>query len=232
MLVGEIYADILRESLEKYGISVISVPDNPHIAPQVSSHADMSACYLGEGRLVAARGVFDELKARCDLEIIEAQREQRPEYPDDVSLNACIFGGRLLHALKNTDGAVLEAARGAGYECIDVKQGYTKCSVCVLARDAIITGDAGIHALAGRLGVKSLLISAGHIALPGYGTGFIGGCCGKLSEGRIAFTGRLDEHPDGERILDFIAREGLEAVFLTEKPLFDVGSLLPIEEYC
>jgi len=101
----------------------------------------------------------------------------------------------------------------------------------VLRRNRIITADIGIHRVCEELGISSLLIEGGSIELKGYDTGFIGGCCGKISDNKIAFTGHLKKLKDEKRILNFIWDSGIEVVFLTNEPVFDVGSIIPVEEY-
>ncbi len=233
VLIGEKYAQILGNMFKKNGISVIKIPDNLNIAPQISSHADMSVCHIGGNKLVIARSISEKLRnaLKGTFEIIESESIQVPEYPGDIALNACVIGDKIFHTLTNTDKAIKDFAKQSKIKCFDVKQGYTKCSVCILNRNNIITSDKGIHALAETLGIRSLLICGGFIELSGYDTGFIGGSCGKISEKRIAFTGRLERHPDETRILDFIGQLGIEVVYLTDKPVFDIGSIIPIEEY-
>ncbi len=233
VLIGEKYAKKLGKILEELGIAVIAIPENPCIAPQIACHADMSVCHLGGNRLVAAQAVYDKLKAAVlphDLELIQASKPQKALYPDDTGLNVCIIGNKLLHNLKSTDPAVISAARLSGLEFHDLRQGYTKCSVCVLSSDKIITSDGGIHRIALSLGIESLLIKSGHIRLEGYDTGFIGGCCGKLSKDKIAFTGRLHGHPDENKIIAFIEKANIEIIYLSGERLFDIGSIIPIKE--
>ncbi len=232
LLIGEKYVNILGKILEMLGISVIPVPENPHIMPPLAFHADMSVCHLGGDLLTAAEGVYDVLKTRLPdgFRLVKAGKGQRAMYPWDVGLNVCIFGEKLMHNLKFTDPVVADETKTRGIEALNVKQGYTKCSVCVLTSKRIITSDKGIHETALRSGIVSLLISPGHIRLDGYDTGFLGGACGKLSANKIAFTGSLRAHPDEKRILSFIGDAGLEAVFLTDGEVFDIGSIIPILE--
>ena len=232
VLIGEKYANILGKIFAKQGISVISIPENPDIAPEIAFHADMSVCHIGENRIVAAHGVFDELKKRIpsDIQLLKAGKLQKEDYPDDIGLNVCIIGDKLLHNLKHTDPVIALETKILGLNSFNINQGYTKCSICVLRKDKIITSDKGIHELALKLGVASLLIRSGSIKLDGYDTGFIGGSCGKLSENKIAFTGKLNEHPDEEKILNFISEANIEVIYLSDVPVFDIGSIIPIQE--
>ena len=91
------------------------------------------------------------------------------------------------------------------------------------------------HPLYDRLFVEGfavLLIRPGHIALPGYDTGFIGGCCGKLAPDELAFAGALSSRPDGERMREFLHSRCVAPVELREGPLVDVGGILPLREHC
>lgn len=215
------------------GISVLGVPQNTGTAKPVAYHADMSLCHLGGDTLSVAVEIYDEFKKRVPerLKLIKGESGLRPEYPHDIGFNACIIGDRLLHNLRYTDKSIAKLARENRLRSYHVNQGYSKCSVCVLTRNRIITADAGIHRVCGELGIQSLLIKGGSIKLDGYDTGFIGGCCGKISPDKIAFTGVLKGLKDEKRILNFIWDSGMEAVFLTDKPVFDAGSIIPIEEY-
>lgn len=75
-----------------------------------------------------------------------------------------------------------------------------------------------------------LLISASGVELEGFDCGFIGGAAFKLSRETLAFTGRLNGHPDRDAILSFLDSRGVRSTYLTDRPLFDIGSGLPITE--
>ena len=75
-----------------------------------------------------------------------------------------------------------------------------------------------------------LEIEPGHILLPGFDTGFIGGATFKLSAHELAFTGELDGHPDRPAIEAFLEARGVEPVYLTTQPAFDIGSAVPLTE--
>ena len=46
----------------------------------------------------------------------------------------------------------------------------------------------------------------------------------------MAFTGRMDTHPDWDAIEHFLRCKGIEPVLLTEEVAFDIGSALPLTE--
>ena len=124
----------------------------------------------------------------------------------------------------------LEAARRMGLELIPVKQGYAKCSLCIVSENAVITADEGLAYTLCRAGLDVLKIIPGCIRLPGYGYGFIGGCCGKLDAATMAFAGDPLTHPDGKKILSFMERHGVKPRNLLGQgeKLIDIGSILPV----
>ena len=75
-----------------------------------------------------------------------------------------------------------------------------------------------------------LKILPGCIRLPGYGYGFIGGCCGKLDAATMAFAGDVLTHPDGRKILSFLERHGVccRNLLPEGEKLLDIGSILPL----
>ena len=55
-----------------------------------------------------------------------------------------------------------------------------------------------------------------------------GGCCGKISKDILAFTGKLSLHRDCDRIKSFLRNYNIYSLELSNKPLTDVGSILPV----
>jgi hypothetical protein len=72
-----------------------------------------------------------------------------------------------------------------------------------------------------------LMITPGHILLPGYDTGFIGGASGRIGD-TVIFNGDLSAHPDSDRIIRFIEDRGLKVRWFPEWPLKDIGSIISI----
>ena len=96
---------------------------------------------------------------------------------------------------------MLEFAENEGLNVINVNQGYSGCSVCVINDSAIITDDESIFTAAQNFLNDVLLIQKGSIRLNGYNYGFIGGCCGKISKNKLStqdfrqeFTGGVCVH--------------------------------------
>lgn len=219
----------IQKSLERRRIRVLTVEPCQNLALPVRSHADMQLLPLDESTVLISP-YQDLLKAELEQLGIKALvgEDFKAQYPEDVPYNAV----RVHHYCICNHKTVSPIAAAFWDKChlqpIRVRQGYTKCSVCVVDEQSIITSDLGIAKSAQTAGLDVLTISPGFIKLPGYDTGFIGGCTGKLSQNCMAFTGRLDSHPDAEAIRCFLRQRKIEPVELCNQPLTDIGSIIPI----
>lgn len=221
---GAKYREILEEPLQSLGLTPLWLPDNEAVDPRLSGHADLMLLHLGGNRLASSCGpeTAGALSA-LGFELIRAA-EQGREYPSDARLCACVVGGRCIHNFKISDPAI------TGFERVNVRQGYAKCCTCVVDEGSVITSDAGIARAAARHGMDVLGIRPGFIELEGFDTGFIGGAAFRISERALAFTGRLDSHPDKAEIEAYLRSRGIEPVYLTERPAFDIGSAVLLTE--
>lgn len=227
LIIGERYAPMLESALSRYGADVLWLPDDPDVDPRLAGHADLCVFYPGGGAVFAAPGVYDllvnYLTNRGYAVLRSAGQGQR--YPRDAGLCVCTTGEYTIYNSKTIDPALLGQLAGGR---IDVPQGYTKCSVCVVASDAIITADDVIASRAASAGMDVLKIAPGYILLDGFDYGFIGGASFKLDADTLAFTGTLDAHPDQAAIAAFLKKHGLRAVYLTDGPLFDIGGAVAL----
>ena len=199
----------LIEYLAGCGHEVCMLPRIPGPDPAIADHPDLVYCSLGPGRPVF-HGKISAVG--------------RP-YPSDVPYNACCTGRYFIHNLKYTVPELLAAAEDAGMTLVDVPQGYARCSCLPVAEDAVITADQGIIRACRAAGLTVLEVVPGHVVLPGYKYGFIGGCGGRIGD-TIVFHGNLSEHPDGMRIRSFIEDRGLKCVDFPDFPLTDIGSII------
>lgn len=227
LAVGGRYRTALEEGISRYTREkILWLPDNQDIDPRLAGHADLSV-FIGNGAVIAARGGYPYIVnylTRLNIPIILAER-QGPTYPKDAGLCICRTGR---YTIYNPKTANRQALAYLDPERIAVHQGYTRCSVCVVSDEGIITSDHAIASRASEFGLDVLEITPGHIFLEGYDYGFIGGASFTLNEDTIAFTGTLDEHPDKAAILAFLQKHRKTAVFLTKNPIFDVGGAVTL----
>ncbi len=220
----------VMSSLKIHGFEPITLPPAPYLAEGVASHADMLV-FIAFGRLfchatyyASNKKLLDRIISLSGLELTLSHENIGDKYPDDVIFNACIIGNRLICNKKTVSKLILDSATNANHEIIHVPQGYTKCSVTPVGDNALITADTAIADACSKHGMNVLLISKGHVSLPPYEYGFLGGAsgiCGSI----VYFCGSLDTHPDGETIKSFCAQNGAKAIELSNDKLQDVGTI-------
>ena len=225
LLIGERYRPLLAQSLAAQGLAVFWLPDNAAVDPRLAGHADLSVFVSGR-QAVAAEGIYPHIVNFLTNREYTVSRSNRqgPVYPNDAGLCVCGTGKYTIYDPETVDPAVLDILDDVP---VAVRQGYARCAAAVVDDHSIITADAGVSRAAKNAGMDVLDIAAGHIALDGYDTGFIGGASFLLNN-NVYFTGTQDEHPDRDRIIRFIAERGKKPVFLTDRPIFDIGGAIPV----
>lgn len=220
----------LVEQVAALGIEVVKVPPSADLDEPVQSHADMLFFHAGGERLILARGL-SELKpqlVRLGFTVIDAERNLERKYPKDVGLNLLSLGEFLFGNSTAVDPAVLK--NQTEKRLIPVRQGYAKCSCCVVDESHVITSDSGIARSLEAEGIDVLQVTTEGIFLEGYSCGLIGGCCGKIAPDKLLFTGSFTSYPDGDAIREFAARCGVSVLCLPNQELIDIGSILPLTE--
>ena len=200
---------VLIEYLAVTGCQVCLVPPLPQLEHAIADHPDLQYCSFGPDKPV--------FHGKASL--------IGSGYPADVPYNACCTGRFFIHNVKYTAPELLDAAKSAGMTFIDVRQGYSRCSCLPVDETSVITADRGISAACRKAGLTVLEITPGHVDLPGYSYGFIGGCAGRIGNS-ILFHGCLNEHPDGKSIRSFIEARGLICVDFPSFKLTDIGSII------
>ncbi len=222
--------EAISTELNSLEISVISVPQNKILHEPVSAHPDMQILHLGGGNFLSDISILDLLNIK-EISICEKFNNRRVayelgrEYPNDVLFNAVIMGKYIICNKKTVCNEIFLLEK----EIINVNQGYTKCSVAVVNDDAIITDDISIYkSVSGK--IDALYVEHGLVELNGYNYGFIGGACGKISKNILAFYGSIQKCKQYNDIKLFCSNHNVECISLSNKPLYDFGSLIPIIE--
>lgn len=220
-----------RAALERLGIEVVAVEPSPLLAAPVSSHADMLLHHVGGEKLFAAQ----QNSAHCrrlrqlGFQLLDCGTEPMGDYPWDIPLNIAAIGSIAVIGKKCPESELTRLYRKTK-TCIEVSQGYARCSICIVADNAVITADGGIASALLNAEFDVLKISPGGIAIDGYDTGFIGGCCGLTAPDTLAFCGDVRLLKDGERIISFARERGVYIEKLTDGIPKDVGGILPLAE--
>ena len=218
--------------LKDYGIDPLFVKASSELDEEIASHADIQAMYCGSKTAVISPNQTDLIRAIFELGCRVEVAENKPfsPYPNDVLLNQTILNDVLIG---NTDFAsekITEFASNNKLEILQTKQGYSKCSICIVSENAIITEDNGIANLLKNSQIDVLKIEPGNIYLSDKHYGFIGGASGKISKNEIFFNGNIEEHPSYAEIIAFLNNYNVKPVYSKSYKLTDIGSILPITE--
>lgn len=220
-----------EETLRSLGLDVIKTVRHPALYDAVAYHPDMVICPVSEDSMVVEPSMFDYFSRALSgrrLNLVKGQAQLSSNYPQNIAYNIAMVGNRAILYSKYADPIAVKEIRSRRLGLIEVKQGYAKCSTAVVNDNAIITSDKGIAKAAGASDIDVLLIRPGYIRLEGFEYGFIGGCCGRLADGIILFSGDPGTHPDWYRIKDFLEYYHIKAIGLDNGPLIDIGSIIPV----
>ncbi|MBQ8766565.1 MAG: hypothetical protein IJZ16_07150 [Clostridia bacterium] len=232
--VTAVFADCddnaLKTLFDDMLIKVVNVTENKHLEAPVSKHADILANFVGKSTFL----VDKNQKELCNFiennsgKSINLDNIKSP-YPNDCLLNFADIGDYIIcNKSILTEEIIKELPQKS---IIDVKQGYSKCSVCICKHNTIITDDISIFdAVSHYSNIKSLLVKKGSVGIKKYDYGFIGGCCGLIAKDTLLFNGDLSTHTDFDKIKEFLYDNHIKYIDIKGKPLTDIGSIIPIME--
>ncbi|MFA7636899.1 MAG: DUF6873 family GME fold protein [Monoglobales bacterium] len=228
VLVAADAPETVISGLKKLGIGVILGGKIDYAVKAVNCHIDTQILHIGDNVFVVSPLVYQHYRnVLTGAKLLVGESSGQSSYPDDAVYNAANTGRYVIHNFKYTDKTALSVLKE---EKIQVSQGYSKCSLCIVNENSVITEDKGIANSLERHNIDVLVISAGDVVLDGLQYGFIGGASGKLSEKILAFAGDITTHRDYERILKFCLDRGVGPISLCGGSLVDVGSIIPIIE--
>ena len=218
--------DAIKKQFAYRKIELLSAYPEPYIEKSLQRHADLSVCPIPNKAIVLSPSqiFLKEKLISVGFCVIMTNNEPNTPYPNDCILNYIQTNDYLIYNSRISNVISFNSIKHA----ISVHQGYIKCSVAPVAKNAILTDDIGIAEACKKNGLDVCLVRKGSVQLDGYPYGFIGGSCGKISKNEMAFCGNIDLHIDAHKIKNFLNQYGVQAVSLSDSPLMDVGSLLPL----
>lgn len=219
-----------EKTLKNHGIKVLKTAKSNNLYESVDGHPDMQIHHLGEDLFVCEKTLLSYYQKLIPDANILPGIKLSDKYPYDIAFNACKVGNFLFHNLNFTDYQILEYYKTNGVKLINVKQGYSKCSVCVINEKAIITSDVKIAEKARENGLDALFYNNNQIILKELSNGFIGGICGLIDRNMLAINGNVDKLDDNKRLLDFCQNYQVDLISLHDGIPEDIGSILPIKQ--
>lgn len=225
LIIGKKYTEEINElSALGYIIIPFSPPDN--LDDEISSHADLSFFKFDDGTLFINESLKGEIgESEGSFRRVWVEGLSSP-YPNDIKLNCALIGQNLLCNTKYASKEILDYAENNNIRIIHTNQGYSKCSVCVVSDNAVITEDDGIAYLLKNYQIEVLKISKGNVYLSDDHYGFIGGASGKLNNEELYFSGDISSHPDYDKILEFLNKHNIKPVYNKYRRLNDFGGFI------
>ena len=214
------------EYLISRGYKLLICPPSDLLYPAVCGHPDM-LMNICDKNIIVHKDMNNEFIHELEIlnyKVYKSNLTLQKLYPYNVFLNSLCLGDIFVHAVNFTDINLLSLLKNK--KLINIKQGYTKCSTCIVNDHAIITSDLSIAKALRLEKIDVLLLPPGDIILPGLNYGFIGGATGLIEDKVLAFYGHLDHYLYGNEVLEFLKKHKVEPVFLRNGKLVDRGSIL------
>lgn len=233
VIVDKRISKCVQNKIRANGINIIETPNCSNLYEAVSAHPDMLIHHIGGDEIIVAPNIYYDMYKKLEglnLKVIQGDTMLKSTYPDNVAYNVGRIGKIAIHNFKYTDKKIIKRLEEKELKLINVKQGYAKCSICIVNEKAIITSDRGIARELEKHDIDVLLIRSGYVDLPGLDYGFVGGASGLIDNKKILFCGDIREHPDFKIIKKFLRKYSVSFEVVEDKKLIDIGSIIPITE--
>lgn len=228
------FVDYRISEIEKNNLSKIKnselvlIPRCNNLYEAICGHVDIQLNIIDNKVIVQKemdKAFLDRLSS-LGVDYILSEKSLNSKYPDDIILNAYITDKYFIHNLKFSDKNLLKNVQHKFQ--INVKQGYTKCSILPLRENCAITSDKKIYNTLLNYSFKVLYVPPNDILLPHLNYGFIGGVGGMIDSSTLALYGSLDYFEYGRELYDFLYSLDIKPLYLYDGKLIDRGSILAL----
>ncbi len=224
LIVAKDAPQTAKQNLKNMGYCLIESAPLSNVNKALKYHPDMQIV-KGDNCYICAPECYEYYKPyfeMLNIKLVRGSAAPCEKYPLDVCYNVAVVGNYAVHNFNYTDKQFL---KHSSLEHINVKQGYSKCSLCVVSSNAAITSDEAIAKTLANYGIDVLKVSAGNVTLEPFEYGFIGGASGLIDKNKLAFCGDISLHPDYQKIKCFCSKHDVEIINLTSGQLVDVGTI-------
>lgn len=221
--------NIEKEKLKSLGYELYEILPNSNLYFEISSHVDIH-CTKINNSIVGSKNL------NCK-NIIYGNSVLKNKYPFDIPYNICIIGNLAIHNFKYTDTKILEILEKENFKKINIKQGYSKCSIAVIDKKSVIVTDQAIAKILRKNDLDVLLLPENitqniHLYKNSnfeYSnmTGFIGGCISRI-DNYIFISGDLNKIDSSYKIKTFIENKNLKIIDFPGLDIIDYGGILKI----
>lgn len=194
----------------------------------VNTHPDMQLHFVTPELAFVAPSAFEHYRKSLPARVTLCRGYSDPgrTYPYDCAYNIARIGRYVIGNLRYTDKRILEYYSSRNYEFINVRQGYTKCNICIISENTAVTEDEGIYKALLMKNINVLKVPSGEIALKGFDRGFIGGATGFVAEKTLAFFGDAQGLSYKNELFELAKESSVDIISLSSTNVKDFGSLI------
>lgn len=226
--------DVEKQTLKNLGYELIEIKKSTNVYPEISSHVDIFACKIKD-KVIVEKSAYKMLKNKLNNDeniLISGKTMISYDYPNDIKYNVCIVGNKAIHNFKHTDSKITQELEKNNFEIINVKQGYSNCSIAVIDEKSIILSDRGLYNNLKNSGLDILFLDYipdiklfdenGEYSQK---NGFIGGAISKIGDNIVVF-GDLDKIDYYCNIRKFIESKNLKIIDFEGLDVVDYGGVI------
>jgi len=216
-----------KKKLGAYG-NLLEFESSGIVYDAISGHPDIFLCDTGSCLIAAPNipKVYLDFFSKNNILFKAGYEKTGSTYPATSHYNAVVTEQYLIHNLKYTDKAILEACAHKIH--LHTSQSYTRCNLISLDEKNFITSDKNIEKILIKQALNVLYVSPDEIILNGFPHGFFGGCCGVL-QNKLMISGNMKYYKSKDSVPDFIKNSKMELIELYDGKLFDAGGLFFIK---
>ena len=222
-----LFSGTIKENLRNYGDIIFSNTINDLYEP-VNTHPDIQIHFFNNSEAICCPELYNYYREKLpkSISLISGNNKAGGGYPNDASYNVAVFGRNLVCNINYTEKIILDYYKNLGYNIINVRQGYTKCNICLIDDNAVITEDDGIYKELISNNIDVCKINSGEIGLRNFKYGFIGGASGYIDKNSIGFLGDIKKHPEFDKINTFSKKYKKQIISLGNSTVTDYGSII------
>lgn len=234
LLIDERMRDVEKQTLKNLGYELIEIKKSINVYPEISSHVDIFACKVKD-KIIVEKSAYKMLKNKLNNDeniLISGEKMISYDYPNDIKYNVCIVGNKAIHNFKHTDSKITQELEKNNFEIINVKQGYSNCSISVIDEKSIILSDRGLYNNLKNSGLDILFLDYipdiklfdenGEYSQK---NGFIGGAISRIGDNIVVF-GDIDKIDYYCNIRKFIESRNLKIIDFEGLDVIDYGGVI------
>ncbi len=229
LIIGSRNTEEIAE-LKELGIDTVCIEGSNQLDSEIRSHADILCFNTGKGELLVSAELSEFNLTSDNFRVTAIRKSVKSPYPEDVLLNCAFIGDKIICNKKYVSDEIIAFAETNKLTVIHTNQGYSKCSLCVINKNAVITDDSGLYSLLKNYQIDVLKIESGQVYLSNKHSGFIGGASGLLSNKLIYFSGDICSHKNYEDIKCFLDNYSINIYCNKSRQLRDFGGIIQLTE--